>query len=324
MILADKILYHRKKLALSQEELAEQLNVSRQSISKWEGAQSIPDMDKIIKLSNLFSVSIDYLIKDEIEEAEYIEGNDNGSLRRVSLEDANAFMEANKKHSKNIASGVFIYIISPTLLILLNNLYENGISYFSENMTSSLGMVMLFIMVVAAVPIFIKSSHSMEPYKYLKEDPFELEYGVDSAVRREKGNYRNEHAKKLSLGIVFIIASIIPVILLDALLDAPILHSIATPILIFMVAIGVSFLVKTSIYNNSFSIVLQEGDYSPKGKKNNVIYGRIAGIYWLTIVALYLTISFVSYRWDVSWIIWPIAGVLFGVICIIVSIFIDD
>lgn len=61
MILADKILYHRKKLALSQEELAEQLNVSRQSVSKWEGAQSIPDMDKIIKLSDIFrSASIIY------------------------------------------------------------------------------------------------------------------------------------------------------------------------------------------------------------------------------------------------------------------------
>ena len=48
MILADKIILLRKKSGWSQEELAEKLNVSRQSISKWEGAQSVPGMDKIL------------------------------------------------------------------------------------------------------------------------------------------------------------------------------------------------------------------------------------------------------------------------------------
>jgi len=314
MILADKILYHRKKLALSQEELAEQLNVSRQSISKWEGAQSIPDMDKILKLSNLFSVSIDYLLKDEIEEAEYIDGKDNGSLRRVSLEDANAFIEANKKYSQNTAIGVFSCIIAPALLILSDLLFKNG----------SLGILMLIMMVAVAVPIFIKATLFMEPYKYLKEDSFELEYGVDSAVKREKEKYRNDHVKSLSLGIVLIIVSIIPAIVSDALGKTPILSSVAPSLLISMVAIGVHLLVKTSIYNSSFSVVLQEGDYTPNKKKNNVIYGRIAGIYWLGTVALYLIISFIFNKWESSWVIWPIAGVLFGLVSIISSIFIDD
>lgn len=48
MILADKIMALRKKAGWSQEELAARLNISRQSVSKWEGAQSIPDMDKVV------------------------------------------------------------------------------------------------------------------------------------------------------------------------------------------------------------------------------------------------------------------------------------
>ena len=68
MILADKIIDLRKKQGWSQEQLAEQLGVSRQSVSKWESAMSVPDMDKIVKLSNIFGVSTDYLLKDEIEE----------------------------------------------------------------------------------------------------------------------------------------------------------------------------------------------------------------------------------------------------------------
>ena len=71
MILADKIIYLRKKAGWSQEELAEKMEVSRQSISKWEGALSVPDMNRILKLSELFDVSTDYLLRDEMEEEDY-------------------------------------------------------------------------------------------------------------------------------------------------------------------------------------------------------------------------------------------------------------
>ena len=62
MILADKIVSMRKKAGWSQEELAAQLNVTRQSVSKWEGAQSMPDMDKVVQMSRLFGVTTDYLL----------------------------------------------------------------------------------------------------------------------------------------------------------------------------------------------------------------------------------------------------------------------
>lgn len=68
MILADKIVNLRKRAGWSQEELAEKMGVSRQSISKWEGAQSVPDMNRILKLSEVFCVSTDYLLRDDIEE----------------------------------------------------------------------------------------------------------------------------------------------------------------------------------------------------------------------------------------------------------------
>ena len=61
MILADKIINERKKNGWSQEELAERLSVSRQSVSKWEGAQSVPDLQKVIQMAELFGVTTDYL-----------------------------------------------------------------------------------------------------------------------------------------------------------------------------------------------------------------------------------------------------------------------
>ena len=59
MIFADKLIQLRKKSGWSQEELANQMNVTRQSVSKWEAAQSIPDLEKILKLSELFGLTED-------------------------------------------------------------------------------------------------------------------------------------------------------------------------------------------------------------------------------------------------------------------------
>lgn len=69
MDFSEKLLTLRKSKDLTQEQLAEQLNISRQSISKWESGQAVPELDKIIALSNLFDVSTDYLLKpSEIDE----------------------------------------------------------------------------------------------------------------------------------------------------------------------------------------------------------------------------------------------------------------
>ena len=91
MILADKITDLRKKNGWSQEDLAEKMGVSRQSISKWESAQSVPDMGRIVRLSEVFSVSTDYLLKDELEternEVIPVEDSDTPFLT-ISMEEA--------------------------------------------------------------------------------------------------------------------------------------------------------------------------------------------------------------------------------------------
>lgn len=79
MELSEKLYQLRKKSGLSQEKLAEQLDVSRQAISKWESGHSIPESDKLIAISKFFQVSLDYLVKDEIADApkEEIQAVDN-------------------------------------------------------------------------------------------------------------------------------------------------------------------------------------------------------------------------------------------------------
>ena len=127
MILADKIIEERKRNAWSQEELAEKLGVSRQSVSKWEGAQSIPDLNRILQLAELFNVSTDYLLKEDAkketepaplsESIETVKG-----LRHVSMEEASDFLRLQEKNAPFIAIGVSLCIASPIFLIVLSGL----------------------------------------------------------------------------------------------------------------------------------------------------------------------------------------------------------
>ena len=72
MALPEKLYTLRKKSGLSQEQLAEALNVSRHAISKWEGGSAMPESDKLLALSNYFGVSLDYLLKDGAPDAALI------------------------------------------------------------------------------------------------------------------------------------------------------------------------------------------------------------------------------------------------------------
>ena len=119
MILSDKIIRLRKKNGWSQEELAEKMQVSRQAVSKWEGAQTIPDLEKILMLSSLFSVTTDYLLKDEIEDEEFTDEPDRTSVKRITLAQANEFLEWRKAASVRIAIGTFLCVIALIPLLIL-------------------------------------------------------------------------------------------------------------------------------------------------------------------------------------------------------------
>ena len=82
MALPEKLYTLRKKSGLSQEQLAEALNVSRQAISKWEGGSAMPESDKLLALSNYFGVSLDYLLKDGTPDAAPAEAQEEQRAKR--------------------------------------------------------------------------------------------------------------------------------------------------------------------------------------------------------------------------------------------------
>lgn len=321
MIMADKIIELRKKNGWSQEELAEQLHVSRQSVSKWEGAQSIPDLSKVIAMASLFDVSTDYLLRDEIESVTpTVDGGPpmnpvytDESVRRVSMEESNAFLAITAQASRQISLGVMLCILSPIFLILLALSGEAGIIPLTGDQGALIGVMILMLFIAAAVVLFVKNGLQLSKYSYLEEELIDTEYGVTGMVKARKQEFEHAHMIGMTVGILLCVLSTIPIlacVLLDDQND--LLGGTGVCLALVLIAIGVWRIVHVSIIWEGYKKLLEEGDYARKVKRSK--QGLVSGIYWMVITAIYLAYSFWKMDWSRSWIIWPVAGVLYAVV----------
>lgn len=334
MILADKIIELRKKSGLSQEELAEKMNVSRQSVSKWEGAQSIPDLDKILALSQIFGVSTDYLLKDDFETEEPVptDNGDGSSLRRVSMEEANRFLRLNEKCAPRTAFGVMLCVLSPVILIILAGISDYRPNLFgsftvTENFAGGIGVTIMLLMIAAAVAIFITTWQKLGDFEYLEKEAIDTDYGVTGMAKERREAYHAQYTNNLILGTIICIISIIPLFLVIAVTgeeDFPSVLSMA--LLLALCSFGTYLLVRTSIINSGFNMLLEAEDYTRERKSDKSKRRDIMVIYWLIITAIYIGYIWYSrsneiYDWKKSgWIIWAAAGVLCPVVSKVVKI----
>ena len=312
MILADKIIDLRKKSGWSQEELAAQLNVSRQAVSKWESAQSVPDLERVLQMSRLFGVSTDYLLKDEQAAADYTgEELPADALRRVSLEEAGAFLAAREASARPMALGVALCILSPLCLMLLAAQSGEPHAALSENAACAIGVCVLLLLVAAAVALFLWCDARTKPFASLEKEVFETSYGVDGMVTERRAQLQPMVLRYQILGVVLCILGAVP-LMLGALLGLDgFLLTAMVGVLLAMVALGTALFVLAGMRAGACDILLQQGDYSREIKSDRRT-ARLAAIYWPAVTAAYLAYSFLTGDWGRSWIVWPVAAVSFA------------
>lgn len=317
MILADKIIELRKKNGYSQEELAEMVGVSRQSISKWEGAQSVPDLNRIIKLADIFGVSTDYLLKDEIEDIEYVEEEtsvDDTKLRFVSLQEAQDFLNVKQQTAPLVATGVALCILSPAMLICLGGRFDKTVF---EDKAGGIGLIILFILVAIAVALFLITGHKTHQYEYLETEDIDTEYGVSGMVKDRRTKFDHKHMVLMTTGIILCVLSVLPIFASLVLFKEDVYMTYSVAAVLLLVATGVYLIVLVSIPWGAMDMLLEEGDYT-RSKKEDQRSG--IAIYWPIITAIYLGVSFLTFEWHRTWIIWPVAAVAYPAVCSIVKL----
>lgn len=326
MILADKIINLRKKNGWSQEELAEKLGVTRQSISKYEGAQSIPDLDKILKLSEIFGVTTDYLIKDELEEEEYApsqmqenESESDRSVHKVTMEMANEYLQIIDWTAGKTAFATMLCILSPIVLLMLGAMSEMPNYHISENAAAGIGICVLIVLIAIAVTIFILCGMKTKKYEFMEKEDIETVYGVSGMVKEKRDAYHSPYVTQLVIGITCCICSVIPLFGTLAVSESDFYMVSAVCMLLTLVAIGTYFIVRSAAKMNAMNQLLEEEDYTRQKKHENRKMSGPVTVYWLIATAIYLAWSFTTNDWDRTWIIWPVVGVLFPAFYAIVN-----
>ncbi len=315
MILADKIIEERKKNGWSQEELASKLGVSRQAVSKWESAGSIPDLKRILQMSELFGVTTDYLLKDEIEEEPLNEYTETNTIK-VSMEEANQYLDMKSKGSRIVANATSLCILSPVPLIVLGTMTE-------DHILIGFSLVLLLVLVAIAVYLFVNYGLRESHMQHLEKEIFETEYGVSGMVRERRDKYEPTFTRNIAIGVVLCILSVIPTIMAGVMEVEDYMSGISVGLLLIIVSIGVNILIRAGMIKSSYDTLLQEGEYTIEEKHLKKKTGAFSGAYWCLMVAIYLGWSFWTNNWKFTWIIWPVAGVLYAAVLGLVKMTIE-
>ena len=313
MILAEKIARLRKRNGWSQEELAEKINVSRQAVSKWESAQTVPDLEKILTLGNLFGFTTDYLLKDEIESEEFSSGGEDSAVRRLTLAEANEYLALRKTASVRMAAATFLCIVSVIPLLILSALAESPAYGILENTASAAGLIVLFPFIAAAVAAFLSCSFKNAPYAFLDKEPFDTEYGVTGMVSERQRQYKSTYARCNMVGTMLCILSPVP-IFIGMAEGSDLAMILAVCGMLFLAGVGAAVFVVTGVRWAGMQKILQSGDYAPAEKKRNEREAALSAVYWTLATAAYLGWSFTTGDWKNTWIVWPVAGVLYAAV----------
>ncbi|MGI2259903.1 helix-turn-helix domain-containing protein [Shewanella sp. GXUN23E] len=312
MILADKIVKLRKQTGWSQEELADKVGVSRQSVSKWESANSIPDLNKIILLADLFGVSTDYLIKDEIEQADRTIVSDKPEVPQIGMEEANRYLQSKMAVAELTLKGVMLCVCSVVPLFFFLAMAADQRFGMTHNMAVACGIAAILVMVCWGISYFIKMSPFSADTDTIDEEVFELSYGVHSAFTQKLNSFRPTYTRRLTLGIFLFFSSFLPLMLSAVFYQGRELLMLMLVVLVLLIAAGLFVIIPISAKFDAYTAILTDKMANTAKSRRAKQAQKLAGFYWPLVTAIFLGWSLWTMNWGITWIVWPVASVLFA------------
>lgn len=241
----------------------------------------------------------------------------------MSYAQAQECLTTYRRASRGIGIGVVLCILAVMPLFVLLGLFE--LELLSEGLALALGLGALFVLVAAAVVLFIFYGPQLSPYEKWKTNGAVLEQEGVAWARQQKALQSRYFPLRIALGVVLCILSVVPMLVTGILTDgAPFEDGavlMALSVLFPLVAVGVYQFIRAGMVDSCCKMLLGELDTGPAlspvdvktGKKVPTVVDIVAQIYWPLVVIAYLVWSFLTWDWRITWIIWPIAGIAFGI-----------
>lgn len=256
-------------------------------------------------------------------EKEYSFEKDSREEQKLSFEQAKNYLTVNEDFGLKIGLGVALCILSPVVSCIVDPLAEAG--YLPVKLADMTGAIALFLMVAVAVGIFITSGISFGKYEDIKKKKVVLDYGTRQAVTKQYEKFHQLFGTRIAVGVILCILSIVPSIVCDTFFggtEYEWLVEMSAVCLFAFVAAAVFLFIVSGTRHGAYEVLLGKGEYAPEkaNRKENKLTGIIAAIYWPVVTVIYLGWSFVTFNWGFTWIIWPLAGILFGGISAVISL----
>lgn len=243
MTFGEKLYKLRKEKGFSQEALAEQLNTSRQAISKWENGQGFPETEKLLIIGNIFEVSIDYLLKNTEEQ-----GNNNKDGYYVSREMAEGYILQQRKTAKFTALGTFLMILSTVPYFIFKE--EPALYAFLIIMIATPGIVTLVL------------AHSFEDehYTVLKQEKLLLDQGYLKELTDRYKELKKRNSSVIVVGICLIAVGGLPILLERKGITMGVFIPYY-PISAVLIAAGVYIMIRTTTVQDAYKLLARNDVY---------------------------------------------------------------
>lgn len=229
---------------------------------------------------------------------------------------AKEFVDVNKVIWPKIGLGVMLCVIGVSMIFLMLAMHRFGVLKVSEDIAAIIGVTLMFVMIASGVILFVKYPTQLENYKSLYEEKLQLSYEAKQYVSEQRLNNSKRFRSKLALSIAMYVLAVVPVILLGGIFGE------TNEGIVFIGLLSMFWIIALSTFNivgafgevHSSKVLLQEEEYSIKRKERSKAMNKVDEIYWLVVLVIYLVWSFSTTNWGFTWLIWPIAGILYAII----------
>ena len=249
MIFSEKITELRKRSGLTQEQFGDTIGVSRQAVSKWEMAQSVPDINKVMAIAEFFEVPVDFLLKDDLD-LDYLENkpitvsSPDPARKVITLEEAQDYFATHKKTARLVIITIFLLVLSPVAGYFLS-LTEN------EKIVG-IGIIIQIIFMLCAAVTIILAVWGEKRFKYFKERNREIDYGVKGVAEDYIKDFDRTRLTGILSGIVLLVLSVIPMLICAILEANAVLIVLGITLMLLMAAAGISCIVYVNMIYRSY------------------------------------------------------------------------
>jgi len=228
----------------------------------------------------------------------------------VSHGEAFSYLAHTKKCSKWIGFGVWLILTGVSALMMINGL---GGELRGDGPTSAVSVFVLFLAIATAVVIFIVNGISMNRYEVYQKNTLRLDLQTRAELEQRHARFMPRFTAQIAAGVAMILLAVGALVLVHGVASLE-NETLPSAFLLFLIGLAVFLFITAGMTKSAFDILLGKGEYANKVKNTKAerIIGTVASVYWPFVVALYLLWSFLSSDWRITWVIWPVAGVLFG------------